>query len=265
MCKKRSNTHEGRYKELYIGGNMKVLKSKILHNKLVSERIYKLVMKYDCNNDEIKPGQFFMLKTLDNSFLLPRPISINDADQDTVTFLYRVEGTGTTTISKMITGEEIQAFGPLGNGFDISRINGKIAVVGGGIGIAPLLYLVKKLGKRADVFLGYKDNVYISEEFQKYACNTVVVTEDGSIGHKGFVTDYINYEEYAAVITCGPEIMMKKIVERCRDNNVKCYVSLERRMACGLGACLGCAVETVNGNKRACKDGPVFSSEELML
>lgn len=244
---------------------MKVLKSKILDNKLISNKIYKLVIEYAGSNEEIKPGQFFMLKTLDNSFLLPRPISVNDTGDKTVTFLYRVEGIGTTVISKMKGNEEIQAFGPLGNGFDISKLTGKIAVVGGGIGIAPLLFLTKKLDKRADVFLGFKDNVYISEEFERYANNTVIVTEDGGIGKKGFVTDYINFGNYDTVVTCGPEIMMKKIVERCRDKNVKCFVSLEKRMACGLGACLGCTVETVNGNKRACKDGPIFSSEELML
>ena len=207
-----------------------------------------------------------MLKTLDNSFLLPRPISVNDVNENSVTFLYRTEGIGTTKISSMRENDEIQLFGPLGNGFDINKLNGKIAVVGGGIGIAPLLYLTKILGQKADVYLGYKDkdNVYIENLFQQYADKTVIVTEDGSIGEKGFVTDYIDYEKYEAVVTCGPEIMMNKIIKNCMVNNVKCYVSLERRMACGMGVCLGCTVETKNGNKRACKDGPVFSSEELI-
>jgi len=237
-----------------------VQKSRILENKLISNKIYKLVIEF---NGEIKPGQFFMLKTLDNSFLLPRPISINDVNGNTITFLYRVEGVGTTVMSKMRENDQVQSFGPLGNGFDTNKLLGKVAVVGGGIGIAPLLYLTKKLGKKADAYLGYKDYVYIAEEFEKYADNTVIVTEDGSIGQKGFVTEYIDFEKYDVVVTCGPEIMMNKIVEKCREKNVQCYVSLERRMACGLGACLGCTVETVNGNKRACKDGPVFSSEEL--
>lgn len=244
---------------------MEVFKSKILENSCVSEKIYKLVAEFDDDKDEMKPGQFFMIKTLDNSFLLPRPISVNDAEKNTVTFLYRIEGTGTTAISSMKKNEYIQLFGPLGNGFDISKLSGKIAVIGGGIGIAPLLFLVKKLGKSADVFLGYRNNVYIADEFMKYAAYTTVVTEDGSSGKNGFVTDYVNYEDYDAVVTCGPEIMMKKIAEKCREKNVKCYVSLERRMACGMGACLGCTVETVNGNKRACKDGPVFSSDDIVF
>jgi dihydroorotate dehydrogenase electron transfer subunit len=166
-------------------------------------------------------------------------------------------------VSRMKKGDEIQVFGPLGNGFDITSLKGKIAVIGGGIGIAPLLYLTKKIGKNSDVFLGYKDSVYIAEEFEKYSNNTIIVTEDGSVGKRGYVTDYVDFEKYDVVVTCGPEIMMNKIIDKCKEKKIKCYVSLERRMACGLGACLGCTVETVNGNMRACKDGPVFSSEEL--
>jgi dihydroorotate dehydrogenase electron transfer subunit len=239
---------------------VKVQKSKILENKLISNKIYRLTVEFV---DEIKPGQFFMLKTLDNSFLLPRPISINDVNDNLITLLYRVEGIGTTVVSRMKKGDEIQVFGPLGNGFDITSLKGKIAVIGGGIGIAPLLYLTKKIGKNSDVFLGYKDSVYIAEEFEKYSNNTIIVTEDGSVGKRGYVTDYVDFEKYDVVVTCGPEIMMNKIIDKCKEKKIKCYVSLERRMACGLGACLGCTVETVNGNMRACKDGPVFSSEEL--
>lgn len=240
---------------------MKVLKSKIIENKLISDKIYKLVVEF---NGSMKPGQFFMLKTLDNSFLLPRPISVNDTDETTVTFLYRIDGTGTTKISTLKSGDEIQAFGPLGNGFDVDILGEKVAVVGGGIGIAPLLYLTKLLGKRADVFLGFKDKIYMTENFEKYANKTVIVTEDGNIGEKGFVTEYIDYSKYNTVVTCGPEIMMDKIMERCKEKNVKCLVSLERRMACGMGVCLGCTVVTKSGNKRACKDGPVFSMNELI-
>lgn len=245
---------------------MKVSKNRILENKPVSDKIYRLEVEYDKAElgTNIKPGQFFMIKTLDNAFLLPRPISVNDAEENKVVFLYRVEGSGTTAISRLGENDTIQLLGPLGNGFDINMLEGRTAIVGGGIGTAPMLYLCKKLGKKADAYLGFKDSVYITEEFEQHADSTVVVTEDGSSGKKGFVTDYIDYEKYDNIVTCGPEIMMNKIVDKCREKNVKCYVSLERRMACGLGACLGCTVETVNGNKRACKDGPVFSSEELL-
>lgn len=242
---------------------MRVLKTTVIENKQISNNIYRISAVF---KSEIKPGQFFMLKTLDNSFLLPRPISVNDVNRNIVSFLYRIEGQGTKKISSLCANDEIQLFGPLGNGFDTEELKGKIAVIGGGIGIAPLLYLSKKLGKRADVYLGYKDleNMYIVEEFKSFVDKTVIVTEDGSFGEKGFVTDYVLYDKYDAVVTCGPEIMMNKIVNNCRINNIKCYISLERRMACGMGACLGCTVETKDGNKRACKDGPVFNSEELV-
>jgi dihydroorotate dehydrogenase electron transfer subunit len=240
---------------------MKVLKSRIAENKNISGKIYRLVAEF---KSEIKPGQFFMLKTLDNSFLLPRPISVNDKDENTLTFLYRVEGKGTSAISSMREGEEIQLFGPLGNGFDVSALNGRIAVIGGGIGVAPLLYLAKILNKSCDVYLGFKDSTLLADEFEKYAGQTKIATEDGSTGLKGFITDFVDYEKYDAVVTCGPEIMMNKIAASCAEKNIRCYMSLERRMACGMGVCLGCTVETTEGNKRACKDGPVFPSEVLV-
>lgn len=240
---------------------MKVDKSKITKNESISNRIFKLSVEF---KGEIKPGQFFMLKTLDNSFLLPRPISVHDVNDNEVIFLYRTEGIGTAKISTMKAGDELQLFGPLGNGFNLDELQGRVAVVGGGIGIAPLLYLTKKLGKQADVYLGFKDCVYTVDKFEKYAGKVWIVTEDGSIGEKGFVTDYIDYGKYETIVTCGPEIMMNKIMSSCKKQNINCYVSLERRMACGMGVCLGCTVMTKSGNKRACKDGPVFSMEELI-
>lgn len=240
---------------------MKVFRSRVKENRTVADVIFQLTVDFD---GKVIPGQFFMIKTLDNSFLLPRPISVNDVNKNSVTFLYRAEGVGTTRISAMRSGDELQLFGPLGNGFNIDELQGRTAVVGGGIGTAPLLYLVKLLGEKADAYLGFKDCVYKVDEFENFADKTVVVTENGSTGEKGFVTDYIEYGKYDAVVACGPEIMMSKIMQNCTENNVKCYVSLERRMACGMGVCLGCTVATKNGNKRACKDGPVFSGEELI-
>lgn len=242
---------------------MKVKITKVTENKQILNNIFRLSAVFESH---IKPGQFFMLKTLDNSFLLPRPISVNDVNGNTVSFLYRIEGEGTRKISCLRQNDEIQLFGPLGNGFDTDAIRGRVAIIGGGIGTAPLLYLAKILCEKADVYLGYKDSasMYIYDEFKSYAHKTIAVTEDGSFGEKGFVTDYVPYNSYDAVIACGPEIMMEKIINSCGKNNIKCYVSLERRMACGMGACLGCTVETKKGNKRACKDGPVFTGEELI-
>ncbi len=240
---------------------MKVCNSKILKNELVVDNIYKLVIEF---SDKIIPGQFFMLKTLNNEFLLPRPISVNDCDESSVTFLYRVEGVGTTVMSNLAVGREIQAFGPLGNGFDIEALNGKVAVIGGGIGTAPLLYLTKMLGKNADVYLGFRDITYGINEFEQHANKVLVATEDGSVGQKGFVTSLVNFEEYDCVVTCGPQVMMDVVMNSCEKSKTKCFVSLEKRMACGLGACLGCVVQTHQGMKRVCKDGPIFEISELV-
>ncbi len=248
---------------------MKICNSKILKNEQVIDNIYRLIIEF--NFDKILPGQFFMLKTLNNEFLLPRPISVNDCDNNSVAFLYRIEGHGTKTISKLIEGTEIQALGPIGNGFELDKIQGKVAIIGGGIGTAPLLYLAKKLSSKADIYLGFRDITYGIDEFKKYSNKLSVATEDGSVGQKGFVTSLVNFDEYDCVVTCGPEVMMNAVMDACErskakdsSRNITCLVSLEKRMACGVGACLGCVVETKAGMKRACKDGPVFNASELV-
>lgn len=248
---------------------MKICKSKIIRNEELVDKIYKLVVEF--NAEKILPGQFFMIKTLNNEFLLPRPISVNDCDENSVTFLYRVEGAGTNVMSKLLAEMEIQLLGPLGNGFELEKLKGKVAIIGGGIGTAPLLYLAKELKNKADVYLGFRDTVYGLDEFKKYSEKLLVTTEDGSTGQKGFVTGLLDFDYYDCVVTCGPEVMMNAVMDACekamQNNNtkeIKCYVSLERRMACGVGACLGCVVETKDGMKRACKDGPVFEASELI-
>jgi dihydroorotate dehydrogenase electron transfer subunit len=235
----------------------------IQENIELCKNIFKMTLAIDT---EPKPGQFYMIKSLNGDYLLPRPISVHDYYDGKLVLLYRISGHGTEMISKMTKGNELQLLGPLGNGFDLEEINGKTAIIGGGIGIAPLLYLLKKLDtKNIDVFLGFKDDVYTVTEF-KNACSSVsVVTEDGSTEKKGFVTDFIDYEKYDTVITCGPDIMMEKIIKTCVEKNIEVYASLEKRMACGVGACLGCVTKTVEGNKRVCKDGPVFKGRDLIL
>lgn len=242
---------------------MKVLIRSVEENKELKNNIYRLSAKYE---GDIRPGQFFMLKSLDNSFLLPRPLSVNKVGNNLVSFLYRIEGQGTKAISSLRKGDEIQLFGPLGNGFPIEDLKGRVALIGGGMGVAPLLYLSKILGKDSHVYLGYKDieNMYIYDEFKAITDKTFIVTEDGSYGDKGFVTDFVPYNDYDIVVSCGPEPMMEKVIEACKEKNITCFVSLERRMACGMGACLGCTVETTKGNKRACKEGPVFQGQELL-
>lgn len=237
--------------------------SKIIENKHICDNIFELVVLSDIVP---LPGQFYMIKGLNGDYLLPRPISVHNYQDGKLRLLYRVSGHGTDQISRMKVNDNIQVFGPLGNGFDIALLNGKIAIVGGGIGIAPLLYLMKNIeSKKPDVYLGFKDETFCLEGFGPNRNELIVVTEDGNTGHKGYVTDFINVKDYDIVITCGPEIMMEKIIRACLEKNVEVYASMEKRMACGVGACLGCVINTKNGNKRVCKDGPVFNGTDLTV
>jgi dihydroorotate dehydrogenase electron transfer subunit len=238
--------------------------SKLISNKRKSDEIFEMTLSYD--EELIKPGQFFMVKSLEGSYLLPRPISVYDYDGSELKFLYKLVGKGTKTISNLKKGESIQLLGPLGNGFDIEEIKGKVALVSGGIGIAPLNYLIKKLRfQNIDSYLGFKDEVYSIENFKRNSKKLTVTTESGNHGKKGFITDYIDWDKYDCIVTCGPEIMMNKIIKTGEEKLIKTYISLERRMACGIGACLGCSVKTTEGMKRACKEGPVFLGKDLIL
>lgn len=242
---------------------MKTSLSRIIENIEISSGIYKMTIAVDTKP---VPGQFYMVKGLNGDYLLPRPISVHDYCDGNLVLLYRVSGHGTDMMSKMNDNMEVQLLGPLGNGFDLEAIKGKTAVIGGGIGTAPLLYLAKEMKKAdMDIFLGFKDIVYSIEDFENTGKNVIVATEDGSVGKKGFVTDCVDYDKYKTVITCGPDIMMNKIIKTCVDYKIDIYASLEKRMACGVGACLGCVTETINGNKRVCKDGPVFKGSELVI
>ncbi|SHI35610.1 dihydroorotate dehydrogenase electron transfer subunit [Dethiosulfatibacter aminovorans DSM 17477] len=242
---------------------MKTSLSRIIENIKVAEGIYKMTLDVDTKP---VPGQFYMVKGLNGDYLLPRPISVHDYYDGKLVLLYRISGHGTDMMSRMKEDTEVQVLGPLGNGFDLEAIKGKTAVIGGGIGTAPLYYLAKEMKKAdMDIYLGFKDIVYSIEDFENTGHSVTVATEDGSVGTKGFVTDCVDYDKYRMVITCGPDIMMNKIIRTCVDHKIDIYASLEKRMACGVGACLGCVTETVNGNKRVCKDGPVFNGKELIL
>jgi len=212
------------------------------------------------------PGQFFMLKLPNSEAFLPRPISIHDVTSDSLSMVYAVVGKGTSLMTNLKPNDQVQLTGPLGVGFDTSLIQGKIAIVSGGIGIAPFKFLIKNLlGKKIDMYCGFKNDVYLTDQFRPLVNNLYISTEDGSTGYKGFVTDLLKPEDYDIVLTCGPEPMMHKVVSMCKDKGVPSFVSTEAKMACGIGACLVCTCKTVDGNKRTCKDGPVFRGEELII
>lgn len=239
--------------------------SKVLSNEKVVDNIYKMVCE---DTNEIKAGQFYMLK-LEGQTLLPRPISICEKEGDTITFLYAVVGNGTKEYAKLREGEEIALTGPLGNGFNLENL-GKVALVCGGIGTAPMVEVAKRLRENdkaavVDVYAGFRDDIYLIDELSKYANEVKITTNTGKHGHKGFVTEILKPEEYDTVLCCGPEVMMKAVVNMCKEKGTKIFVSMEKHMACGVGACLVCTCKTKDGNKRTCKDGPVFDGYYVEL
>ncbi|GAA0786837.1 dihydroorotate dehydrogenase electron transfer subunit [Hathewaya limosa] len=235
---------------------------KVIKNKKIQEGIYEIHIE---GNFQGIPGQFYMLKPLQGNILLPRPISIYDVKDNYISFLYQVVGEGTDLMKNLNKGDEIQIMGPLGNGFNIEDISGKVALVAGGIGIAPMVYLSQKLGKcEVDFYAGFRTVDYSVDNVEKNVNKVEIATEQGIKGHKGYVTDLLKPEKYDIVITCGPTVMMKKVVKMCMEQETKVLVSMENRMACGLGACLGCTCKTKEGNKTVCKTGPVFIGEDLI-
>lgn len=247
----------------------KIFEAEILANVEVAEKIFRLEVFEPELALISQPGQFVSVKISDE-FTLRRPFGIASASEGIVKIFYRVVGEGTKILSQKKVGESLNILGALGNGFD-TGIYGKILLVGGGMGLAPLLSAAEKL-ESADVLIGGKNKaeaIFWYKEFRPKVKNFFVTTDDGSLGRKGFVTDLLTSvletEDYSAVFTCGPEIMMQQVACEAMARDLICQVSFERRMACGLGACLSCSIDTANGRKKVCKDGPVFNAEEVFF
>lgn len=243
---------------------MDYFESKVISNTQIDDDIFVLVVER--KGAKAGAGQFFMLKCWDKELTFLRPISVFKAEEETLHFMYRVVGQGTKRFTELKTNDPIQLLGALGTGYPIDQIKGRVAVLGGGVGIPPLCQTAKELKEKGvivDAYLGYRDKCFAIEDFEPYCNDIFVSTEIGEEGYKGFITDLLKAEQYDAVITCGPEIMMKKVAAACAEHNTTCWCSMERRMACGIGACLGCSLKTSEGMKRACKDGPVFPANIL--
>jgi dihydroorotate dehydrogenase electron transfer subunit len=243
---------------------MQFYPSKIISQKQIAPDIFHLQLTK--KDEKIAPGQFYMLKAWDDSLPLMRPISVYNVENEMLHFLYKVVGKGTEHLSMRKKGDQIELLGPLGNGFLCNEVSGKVALVGGGIGIPPLFETAKQLTKNGchvDVFLGYKEELFALEPFEEVCKNIFIATENGDEGYKGFITDIFPAQNYDAVFTCGPEIMMMKVKQLCDNQNVPVWLSMESRMACGIGACLVCTCKTTEGPKRCCKEGPVFSGNLL--
>lgn len=225
------------------------------------------------------PGQFISLYSQNQDTLLPRPISLCELNrkEGTLRIVFRIVGTGTKEFSKRKPGDEIRILGPLGNGFPLTGCpKGKQAVlVGGGIGIPPLLQLSKELEGAVTVVVGYRNSdTFLQKEFERSADRVVIATEDGSLGTKGNVLDAIRREGVCGdvIYACGPAPMLRGVKAWGQENQIPAWLSMEEKMACGVGACLACVCQSTGvdshsnvHNKRVCKDGPVFLSTEIEL
>lgn len=243
---------------------MKYLQTKVLAQQPLTDEIF--ILEVERRGLPVQAGQFFMLKCWDNELTLMRPISIFKADDVVLHFMYRVVGQGTARLSALNAGDPVMLLGGLGTGFPVNEVTGRVALLGGGLGIPPLCQTARELSARGiapDVFLGYRDQLFALEAFEDCTHNIFVSSEQGPEGYRGFVTDLLKPDNYDVVFTCGPEIMMRKVAQMCAEKSVPCWCSMEHRMACGIGACLGCSISTRDGMRRVCKDGPVFNSSLL--
>lgn len=239
----------------------------------LTEDIFSMWIKEEDIAAGVKPGQFLSLYCKNGNRLLPRPISICEADKEngTLRLVYRVVGKGTEEFSQYKAGDTIEVLGPLGNGF---LAEGRKAIlIGGGIGIPPMLELARQLDCEKQIVLGYRDVTFLEKEFEPYG-NVYISTEDGSTGTKGNVIDAIRAGrlEGDIIYACGPAPMLRGVKAFAGERGIKAQLSLEERMACGIGACLACVCKSKEkdphtnvNNKRICKDGPVFYAEEIEL
>lgn len=243
----------------------------ILSQDNIGTGIYSMWIEVKNITGNARPGQFVSVYTNDGSRLLPRPISICEIDREkgALRLVYRVVGKGTEEFSGLKAGDELKLVGPLGNGFSLG--DKKAFLIGGGIGIPPMMQLAKELNCEKQIILGYRDELFLKEEFEELG-KVYIATEDGSCGTKGNVLDAIreNGIDAEVIYACGPTPMLRAIKTYALENNIECWISMEEKMACGIGACLGCVCKTKEkdehsnvNNKRICKDGPVFRAEEV--
>ncbi len=252
-------------------------KALVLGQKVLAPGIYDCELKTTLAQDA-RPGQFIALYPLDKSTLLPRPISICEVDREkgSLRIVYRVAGAGTSEFSALEAGDFVEILGVLGNGFPLDAVQeGQTAfLMGGGIGVPPILELAKELNCRKQIIVGYRDAAcFLKEDFEQNG-EVYIATENGSVGTKGNVMDAIRENGLRAdvIYACGPMPMLRAIKAYAEEMGIPAYISLEERMACGVGACLGCVCKTKDvdahshvHNARICTDGPVFEAREVEI
>lgn len=245
----------------------------VIGQEKIASDVYSLWLQTDQIAGEAKPGQFISVYSKDDSRMLPRPISICEIDKEAgkLRIVYRVVGQGTEEFSHLAEGDKVEILGPLGNGFPLKKK--KAFLMGGGIGIPPMVELARELDCEVQIIAGYRDELFLTEELRANG-TLYIATEDGSAGTKGNVMDAIRENSLDAdiIYACGPKPMLRAIKAYAEEHDIECYISMEERMACGIGACLACVCQSkeIDGhthvhNKRICKDGPVFLSTEVEL
>ena len=236
----------------------------IIENARIAPNVYLLDLAGDTSMIKA-PGQFCQVQL--PGLYLRRPISICDWDENGMTLIYKVVGQGTEALSQMEPSAVLDILNGLGNGYGVDACGDRPLVIGGGVGTPPLYGLTKALlraGKQPQVILGFNtyEEIFLLDEFEDLDVPATVTTVDGSFGVKGFVTDVLEANDPRHVFACGPLPMLKAVYHK--SGCLTGQYSLEERMACGFGACMGCSIQTANGPKRVCKDGPVFRKEELL-
>ena len=247
---------------------MKQLTFEIKSNEQIAKNVYRMQLCGDTTG--ILPGQFVNIRV--QGQFLRRPISVCNVEpslnnaEPLLTIIYKVVGVGTEAMSHLPVGTQLDVLTVLGNGYDLSKAGDAPLLVGGGVGVPPMYMLARQLreaGKKVRVILGFntQDEVFYEEEFRALGCDVTVTTVDGSHGVKGFVTNALDGKQ-SYYYTCGPLPMIKALLQAIGTHG---EVSMEERMGCGFGACMGCTIQTTHGPKRVCKEGPVFPAEILQL
>jgi len=251
-------------------------KCKVLDHQQLTPEHFKIALESSYIPSHAQPGQFVEVRCADAvDPLLRRPLGIHTVSKDYFELLYEVVGKGTELLSQRKIGEQVDVLGPLGNGFKVNTKKNAI-IIAGGMGAAPLLYLARQLtnnkSQTTNIFIGAKTKAKLlcEKEFKGLTDKVMITTDDGSYANKGYISDLLfhhleeNRQTDAVIYACGPKPMLKQVAEIVFQKGLDCQVSMEARMACGIGACLGCVIKTNNGYKKVCDDGPVFNSKELV-
>ncbi|WP_128895224.1 dihydroorotate dehydrogenase electron transfer subunit [Longirhabdus pacifica] len=247
----------------------------VVSNIQIATNIYEMVLHHDDVSRATQPGQFINLYCNGKATLLPRPISICETQSDygTMKIVYAVVGAGTEEFSQRQPGDTVDILGPLGHGYDMHEGVKEHIIVGGGLGIPPLLELTKRLIGKKKVVLGFRDETFLVDAFKHYADELYVATNDGSVGEQGTVIDILERHHIRGdmLYSCGPKAMLEEVQPWCIQHEIEGQISMEERMGCGFGACVGCVTKVKNQEteqweyKKICSDGPIFYAKEVVF